>query len=127
MKIFLDTCTLIWYISGDSKLSTKVKDMINDSDNEKFVSIATFWEMAIKISIGKLKLHTTFRNFINICFYNGFQLLPITLEHTLVVSQLELIHRDPFDRMLVAQTLASKMQIATDDKYINQYTVPLMW
>ena len=127
MDILLDTHTLIWFLNGDNKLSNKVKDSIEDQNNYKVVSIASIWEIAIKISLDKFRFPKGFNSFLQLVDESGFDILPITFEHTIVLSTLEFIHRDPFDRMLVAQSKADDFVIATKDDNIKKYSIKTIW
>ncbi len=96
MKLLLDTHTLLWFIAGSASLSAYTRSLIEDAANEKFVSIVSIWETAIKVSIGKMSLSAPF----DVLFphqleVNGFELLPIKVEHTSVVTTLPFHHRDP--------------------------------
>lgn len=123
----LDTHTLIWFINGDKELSTKARAIIQAKDTLNFVSIASLWEIAIKISLGKLELKTPFNQVIKQLEENGFEILPITFEDTMIVSKLPFHHRDPFDRMIIAQALTHKMIIITKDPSFNQYNTTTAW
>jgi PIN domain nuclease of toxin-antitoxin system len=127
MKLLLDTHTLIWFLNGDEKLSGKVKSAIEDVANEKFVSVASVWEIAIKISLDKFRFSMGFKNFLTLIEENGFGIVPITMEHALVLSTLEFIHRDPFDRLLVSQCKADDLTLATIDENIKKYHIKTIW
>ena len=126
MDLLLDTHSLIWFLNGDEKLSDKAKSVIEDSTNLKNVSIATIWEIAIKISLDKFKFPKGFKHFLDMVVDNGFEILPITFEHALELSTLEFIHRDPFDRLLIAQCKADKLIIVTTDDNIKRY-IETIW
>jgi len=127
MDILLDTHTLIWFLNGDNKLSNKVKISIEDPNNFKVVSVASIWEISIKISLDKFRFPKGFNSFLQLVDESGFEILPITFEHTIVLSTLEFIHRDPFDRMLVAQCIADEFVIATKDDNIKKYSIKTIW
>jgi PIN domain nuclease of toxin-antitoxin system len=127
LKLILDTHTFIWFINGDKLLSAKAKKEILNPSNEKFVSIATIWEMAIKISLGKLKINRPFKEALNQIEENGFVILPIDFEHALLVSQLEFHHRDPFDRLIIAQAILGDMAIVTRDESFDRYDAKIIW
>src|SRR5437870_9435046 len=97
----LDTHALIWFINGDSGLSSKAKQTIEATDAINFVSIASLWEISIKISLGKLELKVPYRQIAQQIIDNGFEILPVTFEDTLVLSTLPFHHRDPFDRLII--------------------------
>lgn len=127
MDLLLDTHVLIWFLNGDEKLSLKVKESIEDANNTKFVSIASIWEIAIKISLDKFRFPKGFKHFLEIIEENGFEILPISFEHTMIVSTLEYIHRDPFDRILIAQCKGNNLTIATKDENIQRYNILTIW
>lgn len=104
MKLLLDTHTFLWFIMGSPHLSATARALIEDAANEKFLSVAGLWEIAIKLSIGKLTLSAPFDVLIpQHLSLNGFELLNITIDHAAAVATLPLHHRDPFDRLLLAQ------------------------
>lgn len=127
MNLLLDTHILIWFLNGDSRLSLKVKHAIEDINNTKIVSIASIWEIAIKISLDKFRFHKGFRKFLEIVEENGFVILPISFEHTLIVSTLEFNHRDPFDRILIAQCKCENFTLATQDENIKRYNIKTIY
>jgi PIN domain nuclease of toxin-antitoxin system len=120
MNHLLDTHTIIWFINGDLELSKKARDLIEKDSGVNFVSIASLWEIAIKVSLGKLELNGAFSEIKIQLDQNGFQLLPITWEDTLLIASLPFHHRDPFDRILIAQSLSNNLGIIT--KMINSST-----
>jgi PIN domain nuclease of toxin-antitoxin system len=123
MNLLIDTHVLIWFLNGDSRLLLKTRKAIEDSKNTKYVSIASLWEITIKISLDKFRFINGFRSFIEMVNDNGFIILPITTEHTLAVSNLDFIHRDPFDRILIAQCKCENFTIATQDENIKLYNL----
>lgn len=127
MYLLLDTHTLIWFLNGDEKLSDIAKTAIEDPANSKIVSIASIWEIAIKISLDKFRFPKGLKHFIEMVEDNGFELLPITFEHTLELSTLEFKHRDPFDRLLIAQCLSDNLILVTKDDNIKQYKIKTIW
>ncbi|MBU1718203.1 MAG: type II toxin-antitoxin system VapC family toxin [Bacteroidetes bacterium] len=127
MDLLLDTHALIWFLNGDENLSKKVREEIENPKNNKFVSVASIWELAIKISLNKFQYPKGLPYFLQLIEDNGFDILPLTFEHAIVVSGLEFIHRDPFDRLLVAQTISDKLVLATKDEAIKKYKVTTIW
>lgn len=127
MDLLLDTHSLIWFLNGDEKLSDKVKIAIEDSNNSKIVSIVSIWEIAIKISLDKFRFPKGFKHFLDMVEENGLEILPITFEHAVVLSTLEFIHRDPFDRLLIAQCMADNLILATKDDNIKRYNIQTIW
>jgi len=103
VRLLLDTHAMYWYIEGDPQLSATARTLIQDASNEVLMSPASYWEIAIKISIGKWQLNRTYEDFIDIGVNQyGFQILPILPTHTAAVIALPFHHKDPFDRLLAA-------------------------
>ncbi len=128
MKALLDTHTFLWWVTNNPLLSTTVDGILRDRSNEIFVSAATGWEIAIKSQIGKLNFPTPPEPFmLQQLALNSFVGLPIRLEHGLQVYHLPLHHRDPFDRILIAQSQLEGMPILTADSKISQYGVHVIW
>jgi PIN domain nuclease of toxin-antitoxin system len=128
MKLLLDTHTLLWFIWDDPLLSTAAKQLIVDPANQKFVSVASCWEIAIKVSIGKLRLGEPARTFLpREIAGNKFDLLPIALEHATLVETFPFHHRDPFDRLLIAQALVEHAAIVGADRDFDAYGVTRHW
>ncbi|MDQ6903672.1 MAG: type II toxin-antitoxin system VapC family toxin [Bacteroidota bacterium] len=127
MNNLIDTHTLIWFLNGDSDLSESAKKAIEEGDAINFISIASLWEMAIRISLGKLELNRPFSEILEQIQINGFQVLPITFEDTLILSNLPFHHRDPFDRIIIAQSLNNKLTIISKDRHFSNYPVSLNW
>src|SRR5712692_9801061 len=113
---------------GRTNLSQRARALIEDIANEKWVSAATLWEIAIKVSIGKLKLSAPFESFIpRQIETNGFQVLDIRTDHLAAVIDLPFHHRDPFDRLLVAQAVVEKMAIVSNDAVLDAYPLKRFW
>ncbi len=127
MKLLLDTHAFMWYINGNPSLSLTAKAIIDDNSNPCFVSIASIWEMAIKINLGKLKIPGPFDDLLNKINQRGFSLLPIEFADAKCVSNLENHHRDPFDRMLIAQTKIEDMAIVSNESVFDKYGVKRIW
>lgn len=127
MDLLLDTHTFIWFFNGDEQLSFKAKKLIEDSKATKFVSIASIWEVAIKIGLKKLIFDGSTSEVVELIDKNGFKILQISVEHIVAYEELELTHRDPFDRILVAQVMVEKMAIITRDENIHRYQVKTLW
>ncbi len=126
MRQLLDTHTLIWFVMGDPRISVSLRSQIENNDN--LLSIASVWEMAIKYSIGKLTLAPSFNEFIEQqIITNGIELMPITLEHIAVITTLPLHHRDPFDRMLIAQAIVENIPILSADQIFDAYPIKRLW
>jgi len=128
MDYLLDTHTVLWFLNGDkASLSDVAKDIIQDQQYTKFVSMASVWEAGIKINIGKLVFPEKTTGFINQIKKNGFELLPIREEHIIALEQLPLMHRDPFDRLLIATAVFEQMGLVSCDANIKQYPVTRIW
>ena len=128
MKVLLDTHTFLWWIANDSHLSERARTVIEDADHQLFLSAASGWEIAIKTRIGKLKLADDLQGFVSEQLrINAIQVLPIHMAHALHVATLPDHHRDPFDRMLVAQSQLEQLPIMTSDPQISKYSVTVIW
>lgn len=128
MKVLLDTHVFLWWINDDSRLSQNVRQIISDSANELFLSAVSGWEIAIKSRLGRLDLPGNLEGFISeqIAF-NAMQSLPVKMSHALHTYSLPLLHRDPFDRMLVSQSQLERLPILTMDTQIAAYDVDVLW
>jgi PIN domain nuclease of toxin-antitoxin system len=127
VKLLLDTHTAIWWASEHDKLPPKVKSMLRNDGHELCLSIASAWEIAIKSSIRKLFVDGGVRAFLAEMERAPIALLPITQRHLEMLETLPFIHRDPFDRLLVAVAKADGMAILTADENIRRYEVPFVW
>ena len=112
MDLLLDTNAFLWFCEDNPKLSSIGKQYIENPNNTSFISMASLWEIAIKLSLGKLKLKIPFEKFVELVEDNGFMILSITFEHALNVSKLEFHHRDPFDRLLISKELWRIFQLS---------------
>jgi PIN domain nuclease of toxin-antitoxin system len=121
MDILLDTHIVWWFLNGSEKLPATAGDIICNPENDIYVSIASVWEAAIKISIGKLEFDGGINGFIEAIEDNGFSLLEVNIKHIKIVTELPFIHRDPFDRMFIAQAMTENMAIMTVDENILKY------
>jgi len=118
----------LWFVFGDSRLSAYARGLIEDEVNAKFLSVASVWEMAIKHSINRLPLTLPFGDFVLYQLaQSGIQLLPIGFEHLVQVSSLPLHHRDPFDRLIIAQSLVENMAVVSADAAFDAYGVSRLW
>ena len=124
----LDTHALLWFLSGDERISAKARTVISDSKNRCFISMASLWEMAIKIKIGKLDLAFGLETLASYLNRNNIEILPIAFEHILETMRLEDHHRDPFDRIIIAQARFEKLTILSKDENFPQYQqVQVLW
>lgn len=124
MNLLLDTHAFLWAIDNDPRLSQKARDAITDGHNIVFVSAATAWEMSIKKAIGKLRVPQG--NYLEELRLHRFTPLDITTEHALAVEGLPQHHKDPFDRLLVAQAQVEKLILVTRDPRIKAYAVQVI-
>jgi len=128
MRLLLDTHSFLWFIEGNSRLSRHARALIEDDANDLFLSLASVWEMAIKVSLGKLRVTQDFQTFIaQQCSENRIEFLHITLAHTAAVVPLSFHHRDPFDRLLIAQSMTEQMPIISDDPAFEIYGIERLW
>jgi len=128
MKLLLDTHTFIWFFRGDIKLSNAARELIENMDNQVMLSIASVWEMAIKQSIGKLTFGLPFKQvLVEKLKQNQVEIIGITLDHIEAVATLPLHHRDPFDRLIIAQGIVENIPIITADDIFNAYPIQKIW
>lgn len=120
MNLLLDTHALLWWLDANPLLSEKAKSYIADGANLVFVSAVVIWEIRIKQELGKLEIPSNFRQVLN---QQPFEMLAITAEHAHAVGNLPAIHRDPFDRMLIAQAKVEGFAIVTRDSFVQQYKI----
>lgn len=105
MNYLLDTHTFLWFLEGNERLLNKAKSIIENSKNTSFISIASVWEIAIKMSLGKLKLDVSLEDLKSEILKNNFEILSLDFEHILELNKLEEIHKDPFDRIIISQAI----------------------
>ncbi len=128
MKLLLDTHAFLWWVAASDELSRKARSTVGSARNECFVSVASGWEIAIKVSLGKLRIDGALDRFLpEQLAASGFQALAIDLKHTARVATLPFHHRDPFDRLLVAQALEEDLTMVTADPVVVKYGVKRVW
>ena len=127
MNILLDTHALIWFVEDDEKLPDSLKVILNEKSNSIYISIASLWEMAIKISLNKLSISVSFDEVIELVKSNGFEILQISEFHLSELLKLPFIHRDPFDRLLAAQASFEDLLFVSCDEIFNSYNVRRLW
>lgn len=128
MNYLIDTHALLWFIDGDERLSERARALIKNKTNRIAVSAACLWEVAIKSSIGKLKLGQPFGElFPKQLEDNDIELLAVSVEHLKIVRELPFHHRDPFDRLLIAQSLAEAVPVISIDTAFDDYGVERLW
>lgn len=128
MRVLLDTLCFLWWVTDDPRLSSRAREIMTDGENHLFFSAASAWEIAIKARLGRLTIPEPIVTFVTAQLVeNAIEGLPISLSHALQVHSLPDHHRDPFDRMLVAQSQLDKLPILTGDPLIAQYPVEILW
>ena len=127
MDLLLDTHVFLWYITGDEQLPDKIVRTINNSSNRCYVSIASIWEIAIKLSLDRLVIEGGFETIEDFLDNNDFEILPIDLDDTKALLKLEFHHRDPFDRMIIAQAKTSGLVIISKDGFFKEYSIETLW
>ena len=128
MKLLLDTHVFIWWACEPDKLSQKVLGLCEDAENSLILSVASVWEMQIKMQLGKMKLHLPIKELIeNQQEANNLEVLQIQFNHVMGIDGLPAIHNDPFDRLLIAQTNTENLTLISKDKKIAEYPVESLW
>ena len=127
MRILIDTHALLWYLQGDANLSNLALTTIESKDNNVFVSIVTLWEIAIKSRLGKLELQRPFENLEADLQQLDIKILPINFAELDIYRSLPLHHRDPFDRILIAQSIGNSLTMITRDALFEPYSIRVMW
>ena len=127
MKYLLDTCAFLWFVEDNPRLSVDARAIMADDDNELGVSIITFWEMAIKSSLGKLSLPASLREMENVASIEAIEIVPITVTTTEVLMALPFHHTDPFDRSIIAMAIHGGWTILTPDALYDGYAVKRLW
>lgn len=129
MRVLADTHALLWFAEGDPRLSATARGILNDADtNSLFVSIASFWEISLKVGLGKLAVQPSYDEFLDrLINESNFLVLPINIHHTKVIPSLPFHHRDPFDRMLIAQAIAEDLPIVGADIAFDAYPIRRLW
>ncbi len=128
MRVMLDTSSFLWFISGSSRLSGKARKLIENFDNELVLSAASLWEMAIKVSIGKLEMFRQFDKFIpEKLEENEIQILNVEIVHLSEMVKLPFYHRDPFDRLIIAQSIYESLPLIACDSVFKEYQIDIIW
>lgn len=128
MRLLLDSHVFLWWVNDAPELSAKARAAIRKGQNACFLSVASVWEMAIKVSTGKLALSQPVERFIpEQLAANSFRLLEIDFRHVARVESLPFHHRDPFDRLLVAQAMSEKMSVVSADAALSEYGIKRIW
>ena len=127
MKYLLDTHAILWVAENSPLLTEKVRTIILDKSTEKYVSLVSAWEVAIKLGTHKLNLDGGLQEFFRMIDENGFFVLSLEREYLQLISDLPLHHKDPFDRLLVATAMFEDMTLVTIDENLHKYVVPCLW
>ena len=127
MSFLIDTHIFLWYIQASDKLSPKAVEILEDSNQTLFFSIASLWEISIKMGLGKLKLENSFHQLEALLSQHAIETLPITFADTETYLSLPLHHRDPFDRILIAQTINRSLSIISADTAFDSYSIDRLW
>lgn len=128
MKLLLDTHTFLWFVLNQAELSSTARNLIINPSNDIFLSPASYWEIAIKISIGKYQLPGPYDLWMNDqLLTNTIEVLSITIAHTAAIINLPFHHKDPFDRLLIAQSIAENIPIISTDRIFDSYAVNRIW
>lgn len=130
MRLLLDTHSFLWFVTSDPKLSAPAQTLISDPRNEVFVSPASYWEIAIKVSLNKYPLSVPFEKFIAEGITgNDFAILPVEIRHVAALASLPYPsnHKDPFDRLIVAQAIAENVPVLSVDDKLDAYPVKRLW
>jgi PIN domain nuclease of toxin-antitoxin system len=127
MAALLDTHTFPWFVSGDNQLPEKIKNKILDINEPCYISIASFWEITIKIQIGKLKIDISLEELFKYADRNQIEIVQITSEHLLVLAALPQHHSDPFDRLIVSQAISENLTLYSRDKGLKKYALQQEW
>lgn len=127
MRFLLDTHVFIWSFQNTNKLSRRAVRALTDPTNRLFISVATIWEMQVKVALEKLDLDDSVENIIEEQIANGFDVLDIKKLHALNVGNLPTPHKDPFDRMIISQAIVEDMTVITVDPMFPSYPVKVLW
>ncbi len=125
MRLLLDTHAFLWFVTGDKRLSRRARRAIESE--EPFLSAVSVWEMAIKVSLGRLVLPAPVDEYVAEKRAEGFSMLSIDWPHAAAVEKLPFLHRDPFDRLLAAQALSERLPLVSSDPVFREYGVKIVW
>jgi PIN domain nuclease of toxin-antitoxin system len=127
MAYLLDTHTFLWFVSGDNQLPEKAKKVIEDMQQACFLSVASLWEITIKLQNQKLELGVSLKELFEFIERNQIEIIPVNMEHLLLLSNLPMHHNDPFDRLIVCQSISEGLVLISKDKQLKYYPVELLW
>ena len=126
MRLLLDTHILLWALTDDPRLSTQARDLLLNSHNDLFFSVASIWEIAIKRTVRRDSMPVSAKQAVHLFHEAGYEELSVTADHAALVETLPAIHSDPFDRLLVAQAMAEPMRLITHDRVMASYSDSIM-
>jgi len=128
MRLLIDSHAIVWWMTDDPRLSPVARQMLGSAQYERFLSLASLWELSLKVAAGRLQgIGSTMDNLRQASAKQAIEILPITYEHILRVESLPLNHADPFDRLLVAQALEEGLTILTADRTLSRHPVSILW
>jgi len=127
MAFLIDTHAFLWFVSGDSQLPVSVRDKIKDINQPCYLSVASLWEITIKQQLGKLTINIPLQELFEYADRNQIEIVQITYEHLLTLSNLPNHHGDPFDRLIISQAISEEMILITRDKGFKKYKVKQQW
>ena len=128
MKLLLDTHSFLWFVTSDARLSATALSLIADANNDVLLSPASYWEVAIKVSLGKYPLTVPFETFFTTALTrNNIQILAVEIRHAALLSALPMHHKDPFDRMIAAQALSESIPVVGIDAALDPYGITRLW
>lgn len=127
MNFLLDTHAFLWFINGDAKLSEKAKQEIENPGNTNYISIASFWEVAIKLGLKKIELGFPYQEHKEQAVINNFVILPLSFDHTHQLTKLPVHHRDPFDRIIISQAIHEQLTVISKDPNFSLYKIQVRW
>lgn len=127
MNLLVDTHAMLWFVAGDDRLSHKARAAIESHDTISHLSIASWWEIAIKCSLGKMRIDCPLDAFISERVEEGFRVLDVQTEHVPRLVDLPFHHRDPFDRLIICQAISEDMAVCTNDSHFASYDVRVVW
>jgi PIN domain nuclease of toxin-antitoxin system len=127
MPFILDTHTFLWFVAGDKMLPVTLKEKIKDINQVCFISVASFWEIAIKIQLGKLKLDLNLEDLYRFAERNQIEVIQINEKHLLKLLELDFFHNDPFDRLIISQAITEKLILLSKYKEFKKYKIKVQW
>jgi PIN domain nuclease of toxin-antitoxin system len=127
MAYLLDTHTFLWFVSGDNQLPEKARKVIVDIQHSCFLSVASLWEITIKFQNKKLELGISLKELFEFIDRNQIEIIPVNFEHLLLLSNLPMHHNDPFDRLIVCQSISERLILISKDMQLKHYPVELLW